>query len=78
VAVCSTPLARPQSSPGRSHLAGLAWQNLNGNTALHYLVEYKHAALVEYVVGKGADDTLPNAAGLTCYEGLSADQVAAL
>jgi len=29
-------------------------------------------------VGKGADDTLPNAAGLTCYEGLSADQVAAL
>lgn len=54
------------------------WQNLNGNTALHYLVEYKHAELAEYVKGKGADDTVANGAGLTCYEGLSVDQVAAL
>ncbi|TYZ58648.1 hypothetical protein PybrP1_009235 [[Pythium] brassicae (nom. inval.)] len=48
-------------------------QNMNGNTGLHYLVEYKHAALAEYIKRKGASDTLQNASGLTCYEGLSAD-----
>lgn len=53
-------------------------QNVNGNTALHYLVAYKHTALAEYLRAKGADDTLTNAAGLTCYEGLSQSQVDAI
>ncbi|GLD98195.1 hypothetical protein PINS_up015745 [Pythium insidiosum] len=53
-------------------------QNMNGNTALHYLVEYKHLELAEYLKTKGASDTIQNAAGLTCYEGLSIDQVEAL
>ncbi|KAJ0394303.1 hypothetical protein ATCC90586_010304 [Pythium insidiosum] len=53
-------------------------QNMNGNTALHYLVEYKHTELAEYLKSKGASDTIQNAAGLTCYEGLSVDQVEAL
>lgn len=46
---------------------------MNGNTGLHYLIEYKHAELAEYLKSKGASDTIQNASGLTCYEGLSAD-----
>lgn len=49
---------------------------MNGNTALHYLYEYKHVELAEYLKTKGAGDTIQNAAGLTCYEGLSADALA--
>jgi hypothetical protein len=56
----------------------LAEQNLNGNTALYYLVEYKHSQLAEYVKSKGAIDTIQNAARLTCYEGLSMEQAEAL
>ncbi|RLN97910.1 hypothetical protein BBJ28_00012474 [Nothophytophthora sp. Chile5] len=54
--------------------ADMNLQNLNGNTALHYLYEYKHAALAEYLKAKGAQDATPNSAGLTCYEGLSPDR----
>ncbi|KAF1788225.1 Ankyrin repeat-containing domain [Phytophthora cactorum] len=50
-------------------------QNLNGNTALHYLYAYKHKDLADYLKAKGAKDTTQNAAGLTCYEGLSQDDV---
>ena len=51
---------------------------MQGNTALHYLYEYKHAPLAEYLKNKGAIDTIPNALGLTCYEGLSKDHMEAL
>lgn len=50
-------------------------QNTNGNTGLHYLYEYKHTELAEYVKSKGATDTIQNASGLTCYEGLSTEQL---
>ncbi|ETL27115.1 hypothetical protein F441_19824 [Phytophthora nicotianae CJ01A1] len=55
--------------------ADMNLQNLNGNTALHYLYAYKHTDLAEYLKAKGAKDTTQNAAGLTCYEGLSQDDV---
>ncbi|KAL4124283.1 hypothetical protein PRIC2_010120 [Phytophthora ramorum] len=55
--------------------ADMNLQNLNGNTALHYLYAYKHTDLAEYLKGKGAKDTTQNGAGLTCYEGLSQDDV---
>ncbi|CEG46504.1 Acyl-CoA-binding protein [Plasmopara halstedii] len=55
--------------------ADMNLQNLNGNTAMHYLYAYKHNSLAEYLKKKGAKDTTQNAAGLTCYEGLSQDDV---
>jgi hypothetical protein len=56
----------------------VAEQNLNRNTALHYLIKYKHIELAEYVKPKGATDTIQNAAWLTCYEGLCIEQTEAL
>ncbi|TMW66984.1 hypothetical protein Poli38472_012100 [Pythium oligandrum] len=58
--------------------ADMNLQNLSGNTALHYLHAYKHKDLAEYITSKGAIDTIANAAGLTCYEGLSVDQAEAI
>merc|ERR1711871_1721844 len=46
--------------------AKLNYQNLNGNTCLHYCYEYKLDELAEYMKSKGADDSLLNADGLTC------------
>jgi hypothetical protein len=48
-------------------------RNDKGNTALHYLFAYKHRELGEYLIDKGADDTLTNNDGLTPYEGLTPD-----
>ncbi len=31
---------------------------------------YNHYELADYLLSKGADDSLLNAEGLTCYEGL--------
>lgn len=45
-------------------------QNHAGNTVLHYLHEYAHLDLADYMRRKGADDTYLNAVGLTCYEGV--------
>mmetsp|Transcript_18449 Transcript_18449/g.24369 ORF Transcript_18449/g.24369 Transcript_18449/m.24369 type:complete len:1759 (+) Transcript_18449:168-5444(+) len=45
-------------------------QNINGNTVLHYCYEYNHVELAEYLKSKGCDDSLLNAQGMTCYEGL--------
>jgi ankyrin repeat protein len=51
-------------------------QNYMGNTALHYLMTYNHSpALAEYMIQRGADDSLLNYDGLTCYEGLSKEDV---
>ena len=47
-----------------------------GCTALHYAHAYGHGAtLGEYLVSKGADDSVTNQEGLTCYEGLHKDTV---
>jgi len=55
----------------RKHMP-LNHQNHAGNTALHYAYEYGHGKdLGEYLIEKGADSTLVNAQGLTCYEGLT-------
>ena len=53
-------------------------QNHTGNTGLHYLYEYNHVDLAEYLLQKGADDSFLNADGLTCYEGVSRDNLEAL
>ena len=50
--------------------ANIHAQNQQGNSVLHYCYEYGHVNLAEYLQGKGADDSLLNKHGLTCYEGL--------
>ena len=50
-------------------------QNLSGNSILHYCFEYSFNDLAEYFISKGADDSLLNADGLTCYEGLNREKV---
>jgi len=49
--------------------------NLMGQTPLHYLFAYGAQEMAEYLLSKGADDSLANADGLTCYEGLTAEAV---
>ena len=51
---------------------------MRGNTALHYAYAYKFETLGEYLLSKGADDSITNAEGLTCYEGLDQDAVDAI
>ena len=46
-------------------------QTLEGNTCLHYCYFYNYEELAEYLKSHGADDSLLNADGLTCYEGLN-------
>lgn len=53
--------------------AKINMQNLVGNTVLHYCYAYSHYNLADYLKAKGADDSILNAEGLTCYEGLDRD-----
>jgi len=46
-------------------------KNSAGNTALHFLYAYGFRELGDYLVSKGADDTITNMEGLTAHEGLS-------
>jgi hypothetical protein len=55
--------------------APLNTQNLNGQTPLHFAFAYGYTDVGEYLVGKGADDSIRNKDGLTCYEGLDADEI---
>ena len=51
--------------------ANMNIQNLNGQTALHFAFGYKYPVIGEYLVSKGANDSILNKDNLTCYEGLS-------
>lgn len=75
VCVCASPLRLPVLTT-INRCACL--QNLRGNTALHYAYAYKFTSLAEYLISKGADDSITNHEGLTCYEGLDADTVDAI
>ena len=60
-----------------------AHQNTRGNTCLHYCYAYKFPDLAEYLLSKGADDSIVNLDGMTCYEaevsgGLALSEVDAL
>ena len=55
--------------------AELNGQNLNGQTPLHFAYAYGYNEVGDYLVNKGADDSILNKDGLTCYEGLGADEV---
>ena len=49
--------------------------NNTGQTVLHYAYAYGFEDLAEYLKSKGADDRPKNADGLTCYEGLSMEEI---
>ena len=55
--------------------ADINTQNAAGNSVLHHCHLYSHTDLAAYLLSKGADDSLVNAEGCTCYEGLSQDAV---
>ena len=42
-----------------------------GCTGLHYCFGYQYIPLGEYLISKGAKDTIVNNSGQTCYEGLN-------
>ena len=46
------------------------FESLQGNTSLHFATAYGYSALAKYLMSKGADDTLMNMKGLTCYDGI--------
>ena len=52
--------------------------NFAGNSVLHYCYEYHRDDLAEYLKSVGADDSIENGMGLTCYEGLTSDEVEAI
>eukprot|EP01038_Epipyxis_sp_PR26KG_P004402 gene4402-6226_t len=58
--------------------AALNLQNLNGQTPLHFAYGYGYTEVGDYLVSKGADDSVRNKDGLTCYEGLGAKELAHL
>ena len=54
--------------------ANLNIRNVKGNTALHFAIAYDPQGLiVEYLIDKGADDSLVNNSGLTCYDAIVSD-----
>jgi hypothetical protein len=53
-------------------------QTLTGQTALHYAFGFGFADLGEYLISKGADDSIRNSDGLTCYEGLESMHISYL
>jgi hypothetical protein len=53
-------------------------RNDKGNTALHFCFAYGFGELGEYLVEKGADDTIANSDGVAPREGLTKDSVAAI
>lgn len=49
--------------------------NARGNTALHFAYAYGYRGLGDYIISKGADDSIKNVDGLSCYEGLRQQDV---
>ena len=58
--------------------ANINMQTIDGNTCLHFAYGLGYTALGDYLVAKGADETLRNAGGLSCYEGLDSRELALL
>ena len=50
-------------------------QNNQGQTVLHFAFAFGFNELGEYMISKGADDSILNKSGLTCYEGLSLNDI---
>ena len=52
--------------------ANINHQNAQGNTALHFALAFDpEGTLGEYLIERGADDSIENIDGLTPYDGLA-------
>ena len=49
--------------------------NKKGNTCLHYSNAYGFKEVTQYLIGCGANEFAVNKDGLTCYEGLSREDL---
>lgn len=47
----------------------------SGNSCLHFCFAFGFRELGEYLIEKGADESMRNVDGLTCYEGLSGESL---
>ena len=50
------------------NFADMNAQNDKGDTAMHYCYKFNYKELGEYMKSKGADDSIRNSKGQTCYE----------
>lgn len=55
--------------------ADINHRNANGNTPLHFAMAYDpEGTLAEYLIQQGADDTIENDLGCTCYDGIGSNK----
>ena len=57
------------------HGADLKCANKKGNTPLHFCFAYNFEDLGRFLISQGADEFAVNSDGLTCYEGLSLENI---
>jgi ankyrin repeat protein len=50
-------------------------KNQKGNSCLHYCIAYGFDDVTKYLISCGADEFATNLEGMTCYEGLSRDDL---
>ncbi len=76
LSTCLLCFDRPPPLPHHTrHRPVFLCHQLNGQTVLHYAYAYGFEDLARYLMDKGADDSLKNGSGLTCYEGLTLEDV---
>ena len=52
--------------------ANINHQNAQGNTALHFALTFDSDGILgEYLIERGADDTIENIEGKTAYDGVA-------
>ena len=56
-----------------AHGADINMQNNTGQTAMHFAKYYEYDEIFSYLKSMGADDSIRNHDGFTCYEGLHED-----
>ncbi len=55
-----------------SRKANVNHRNVDGNTALHFAYQYDDSgAVAAFLIENGANDSLVNNVGLTCYDGVT-------
>ena len=65
----------PSKDAGETHIpagnSDINHRNAQGNTPLHFAMAYdSEGTLAEYLIQQGADDTIENNVGCTCYDGI--------
>jgi ankyrin repeat protein len=50
-------------------------KNKKGNSSLHYCIAYGFEDVTQFLIASGADEFATNLEGMTCYEGLSREDL---